>query len=133
MFRGVYRHYRMHIDQIEGREPSFQPRRAMSSCGRAPAAGCRPSGWLWPYCLGLGMMMVDTFVVNVALPAMSRDLDAGLGTVQWVVSGYVLTIAVAGSRRENRRHLRPARGLPARPPDFVAASAACSPPGTSTS
>jgi hypothetical protein len=27
MFRGVYRHYRMHIDQIEGREPSFQPRR----------------------------------------------------------------------------------------------------------
>ncbi len=28
MFRGIYRHYRMHIDQIEGREPSFQPRRA---------------------------------------------------------------------------------------------------------
>lgn len=28
MLRGVYRHYRMHIDQIEGREPSFQPRRA---------------------------------------------------------------------------------------------------------
>ena len=28
MFRAVYRHYRMHIDQIEGREPSFQPRRA---------------------------------------------------------------------------------------------------------
>jgi hypothetical protein len=28
MFRGVYRHYRMHIDQIEGHEPSFQPRRA---------------------------------------------------------------------------------------------------------
>lgn len=27
MFRGVYRHYRMHIDQIQGREPSFQPRR----------------------------------------------------------------------------------------------------------
>ncbi len=45
-------------------------------------------------CLGLGMMMVDTFVVNVALPAMSRDFNAGLGTVQWVVSGYVLTIAV---------------------------------------
>jgi len=28
MFRGIYRHYRMHIDQIEGREPSFRPRRA---------------------------------------------------------------------------------------------------------
>ena len=28
MLRGVYRHYRMHIDQIEERESSFTPRRA---------------------------------------------------------------------------------------------------------
>ncbi|MDO9444887.1 MAG: DinB family protein [Dehalococcoidia bacterium] len=28
MLRGVYRHYRMHIDQIEQREQSFTPRRA---------------------------------------------------------------------------------------------------------
>ena len=28
MLRGIYRHYRMHTDQIEGREPAFQPRRA---------------------------------------------------------------------------------------------------------
>jgi hypothetical protein len=27
MLRAIYRHTRMHIDQIEGREPSFQPRR----------------------------------------------------------------------------------------------------------
>jgi hypothetical protein len=27
MLRAIYRHARMHIDQIEGREPSFQPRR----------------------------------------------------------------------------------------------------------
>jgi hypothetical protein len=27
MFRAVYRHSSMHIDQIQGREPSFQPRR----------------------------------------------------------------------------------------------------------
>jgi hypothetical protein len=27
MFRAIYRHCSMHIDQIEGREPSFQPRR----------------------------------------------------------------------------------------------------------
>jgi DHA2 family methylenomycin A resistance protein-like MFS transporter len=45
-------------------------------------------------CLGLGMLMVDTFVVNVALPAMSRDLNASVENVQWVVSGYVLMIAV---------------------------------------
>jgi EmrB/QacA subfamily drug resistance transporter len=40
------------------------------------------------------MLMVDTFVVNVALPAMSRDLNARVDSVQWVVSGYVLMIAV---------------------------------------
>lgn len=28
MLRAIYRHHRMHIDQIEGREPSFPPRRA---------------------------------------------------------------------------------------------------------
>jgi hypothetical protein len=27
MLRAVYRHYRMHIDQVRGREPSFTPRR----------------------------------------------------------------------------------------------------------
>jgi hypothetical protein len=30
MVRGVYRHYRMHIDQIEEREQSFAPRRVES-------------------------------------------------------------------------------------------------------
>lgn len=52
-------------------------------------------------CLGLGMLMVNTFVVNVALPAMARDLQADLGTAQWIVSAYVLVIGVfpvAGGR-----------------------------------
>lgn len=52
-------------------------------------------------CIGLSMLMVNTFVVNVALPAMARDLDAELGTAQWIVSAYVLVIGVfpvAGGR-----------------------------------
>jgi EmrB/QacA subfamily drug resistance transporter len=55
-----------------------------------------PSKWmvLIAACLGLGMLMVDSFVVNVALPAMSRDLNASVDSVQWVVSGYVLMLAV---------------------------------------
>jgi EmrB/QacA subfamily drug resistance transporter len=40
------------------------------------------------------MLMVNTFVVNVALPAMARDLNIGLGTAQWIVSGFVLTLGV---------------------------------------
>ena len=40
--------------------------------------------------LGAGVAMLDATVVNVALPAISRDLGGGL---QWVVSGYTLTVA----------------------------------------
>ena len=45
-------------------------------------------------CLGLGMLMVDTFVVNVALPAIGRDLNANLSSTEWVVTGYILVIGV---------------------------------------
>jgi MFS family permease len=45
-------------------------------------------------CLGLGMLMIDTFVVNVALPSISRDFEADLALTQWVVSAYVLAVAV---------------------------------------
>lgn len=45
-------------------------------------------------CLGLGMLMIDTFVVNVAFPAIGRDLNASLASAEWTVSGYVLATAV---------------------------------------
>src|SRR5579859_3132134 len=35
--------------------------------------------------------MIDSSVVNVAIPAISRDLASPVPTVQWVVSGYLLT------------------------------------------
>ncbi len=44
---------------------------------------------------------IDGSVVNVALPAISRDLGGGLVTQQWVVDAYLLTLSalilVAGS------------------------------------
>jgi EmrB/QacA subfamily drug resistance transporter len=44
---------------------------------------------------------LDAVVVNVALPALREDLNAGLATQQWVVEAYLLTlgslILVAGS------------------------------------
>ncbi|HTH72658.1 MAG TPA: MFS transporter [Candidatus Pristimantibacillus sp.] len=44
---------------------------------------------------------LDGSVVNVALPAISRELGGGLGTQQWVVDAYLITlgslILVAGS------------------------------------
>ncbi|MFG2140431.1 MFS transporter [Streptomyces sp. NPDC048650] len=43
--------------------------------------------------LGSGMAMLDSTVVNVALPSIGRDLNADLGVLQWTVSAYMLTLA----------------------------------------
>src|ERR671918_974046 len=43
--------------------------------------------------LGLVMAVLDTAIVNVALDTLSRDLDAPLMTIQWVSTGYFLTLA----------------------------------------
>ncbi|MFI9503743.1 MDR family MFS transporter [Nocardia sp. NPDC052566] len=44
---------------------------------------------------GIFMSMLDTTIVNVALSTLGRELDAGLSTIQWVVTGYLLALAVA--------------------------------------
>ncbi|GAA0469528.1 MFS transporter [Streptomyces sp. NPDC046215] len=43
--------------------------------------------------LGSGMAMLDSTVVNVALPHIGRDLDADLAVLQWTVNAYMLTLA----------------------------------------
>lgn len=42
--------------------------------------------------LGSGIAFLDGTVVNVALPAIGRELGAGLGTLQWVLDGFLLTL-----------------------------------------
>jgi EmrB/QacA subfamily drug resistance transporter len=42
--------------------------------------------------LGSTVVFLDGTVVNVALPAISEDLDAGLSGQQWVVESYMLTL-----------------------------------------
>lgn len=44
--------------------------------------------------LGLFMIVVDTSIVSVAVPAMVSGLDTGLNAVVWVTSVYLLTYAV---------------------------------------
>lgn len=65
----------------------------MTQLLRAPNA---PSKWLTlsAACFGLAMLMIDSFVVNVAFPAIGRDLKADLSTAEWTVSGYVLVLAI---------------------------------------
>ncbi|MEA2244815.1 MAG: hypothetical protein QOD24_4371 [Solirubrobacteraceae bacterium] len=43
--------------------------------------------------LGLIMAVLDTTIVNVALDTLSRDLGAPLSTIQWVSTGYLLSLA----------------------------------------
>ncbi|MFB7738751.1 MFS transporter [Streptomyces sp. NPDC056112] len=43
--------------------------------------------------LGSSMAMLDSTVVNVALPRIGRDLDANLAALQWTVNAYMVTLA----------------------------------------
>ncbi|KJY19439.1 major facilitator transporter [Streptomyces sp. WM6373] len=43
--------------------------------------------------LGSTMAMLDSTVVNVALPRIGEDLDADLAVLQWTVNAYLLTLA----------------------------------------
>ena len=43
--------------------------------------------------LGSGMAFLDGTVVNVALPALGRDLNASTAALQWILNGYLLTLA----------------------------------------
>src|SRR5215472_9572436 len=43
--------------------------------------------------LGSSMVLLDSTVVNVALPTIGRDLNASLAGLQWTVTGYTLSLA----------------------------------------
>ena len=43
--------------------------------------------------LGSSMVLLDSTVVNVALPTIGRHLNASLGGLQWTVTAYTLTLA----------------------------------------
>jgi EmrB/QacA subfamily drug resistance transporter len=76
--------------------------------------------------LGEAMVLLEATVVNVALPAIGRDLGTGVAGLQWTLNGYVLTLAAlilpAGSLSDlyGRRRMF-TLGVGA----FVAASALC--------
>ena len=42
--------------------------------------------------LGSGVAFLDSTVVNAALPAIGRDLNADLADLQWVLTAYLLTL-----------------------------------------
>jgi EmrB/QacA subfamily drug resistance transporter len=43
--------------------------------------------------LGSGLATIDATVVGIALPAIGREFNTGLTSLQWIVTGYTLTLA----------------------------------------
>ena len=52
-----------------------------------------PRRTLFAASLGFFVVILDTTIVNVALPAIGDDLGGDLGDLQWVVDGYVVAFA----------------------------------------
>ncbi len=44
-------------------------------------------------CFGLFMVMLDNTVVNLALPTIQRELNAGFSELQWIVDAFTLILA----------------------------------------
>ncbi|MFE0042565.1 MFS transporter [Streptomyces albireticuli] len=90
-------------DPGRGREPAPPPGLPPGTAPGGPAAddgapavrlGTAAGRWvLLTAVLGSGMAMLDSTVVNVALPHIGRDLDANLAALQWTVNAYMLTLA----------------------------------------
>jgi EmrB/QacA subfamily drug resistance transporter len=75
---------------------------------------------------GTFMVVLDFFIVNVAMPAMQSDLHASTGAIEWVIAGYGLTFATflitagrLGDQLGRRRMFSAGLAL------FTVASAAC--------
>ena len=71
-----------------------QPAAAASGTQPGLVFASGPGRWvLLATVLGSAIASIDATVVGIALPAIGRDFHASLGALQWVVTGYTLTLA----------------------------------------
>jgi EmrB/QacA subfamily drug resistance transporter len=92
---------------------SLFPPTAPSAAADAPAAPTRGRklAILATVCLAVLAINLDTTIVNVALPTLALDLDAGTRELQWIVDGYNLSFAalvLAAGSLSDRYGRRPA-------------------------
>ncbi len=95
---------------VQPRRAPVRPEQAAGSSSRAapatdqvvppadlPASAAGPRRWraLAVSLVAAFMALLDSSIVNVALPSMERGLGASAGTIQWVVSGYALAFGLA--------------------------------------
>ena len=65
---------------------------SMSINLRGPVFRDRPIAALAVICLSVFVISVDATIVNVALPTLSRELNADTAQLQWIVDAYTLVI-----------------------------------------
>ena len=65
----------------------------MSTYPRLPVFRDRRIAALIVICLSVFVISVDATIVNVALPTLSRELDADTAQLQWIVDAYTLVMA----------------------------------------
>jgi EmrB/QacA subfamily drug resistance transporter len=70
---------------------------ASPSAAAPPAAAVTPGAWraLAVLLAGMFMALLDTTIVNVALPTIRTSLHSSEATLSWIISGYALAFAVA--------------------------------------
>src|SRR5262249_29719614 len=103
--------------QPPGLQAAAQPTAAHYVAAR-PAADRRKWATLAVLCLSLLVIVVDTTIVNVALPTLARQLHATTSGLQWIVDAYTLAFAslllLAGALADRfGRHRALAAGLAA--------------------
>ncbi|MEH1101395.1 DHA2 family efflux MFS transporter permease subunit [Micromonospora sp. CPCC 205561] len=67
------------------------PRRGVE--GTTPPRAVNPWAALLVLCLGNFLILLDTSIVNTAVPDMMRSLDTGIDSMLWVLNGYLLALA----------------------------------------
>jgi EmrB/QacA subfamily drug resistance transporter len=65
----------------------------MSMSSRTPVFRDHPIAALAFICVSVFVVSVDATIVNVALPTLSRELDADTAQLQWIVDAYTLVMA----------------------------------------
>src|ERR1700754_3222605 len=65
----------------------------MRNFPRPPVFRDQPIGALAAICLSVFVISVDATIVNVALPTLSRELDADTAQLQWIVDAYTLVMS----------------------------------------
>lgn len=105
-----------------------QVRAEQPQAGQTQAERARTGSWvpLVAVAIGYFMVILDATAVNLALPALGRDLGGGMSALQWVLDGYTLAFAAllltagqAGDRLGPRRVFLLGLGV------FTTASASC--------